>query len=108
MLGEHLRPGRVEKAMSRTPTTHVDGESDGRVIPTKEANVNVDDGLCTEVLEGRRPTKENTEQPTPPRTRAGLASRARCWVCGKWHEGTSRHGSPRCCITSRSGSCSLE
>ena len=68
MLGSHHRPGRVEKAMSRTSATHVDGESDGRVVPTKGPNV--DDGLSTEAPEGRRPTKENTEQPTAPRTQS--------------------------------------
>ena len=74
MLGSHHRPGRVEQAMSRTSATHVEGESDGRVVPTKGPNVN--DGMSTEAPEGRRPTTENTEQPTAPRTRsrAGASS----------------------------------
>jgi RNA-directed DNA polymerase len=58
----HDGPGRVEKAVSRTSTAHVDGESDGRVLPTKGPNAN--DRAFAEAPEGRRPTKENTEQPT--------------------------------------------
>src|SRR3954454_12444669 len=75
MPGSHDGPGRVEKAVSRTSTTHVDGESDGRIVPTKGPNK--DDGVSAEAPEGRRPTKENTEQPTAPRTqRRTGASRA--------------------------------
>lgn len=58
----HDGPGRVEKAVGRTSTAHVDGESDGRVLPTKGPNAN--DRVFAEAPEGRRPTKENTEQPT--------------------------------------------
>jgi RNA-directed DNA polymerase len=58
----------VEKAVSRTPTMHVDGESDGRVVPTKGPNAGA--GAPAEAPEGRRPTKENTEQPTAPRTQS--------------------------------------
>ena len=58
--------GRLEKGMSSTSSTHVGGESDGRVVPTKGAN---NDGPpSAEHLEGRRSTKENIEQPTPLRT----------------------------------------
>src|SRR5215216_109505 len=64
--GGHDRPGRVEKAVGRTSTMHINGESDGRIVPTKGSNV--DDGTTAETPEGRRPTKENTEQATPPRT----------------------------------------
>jgi hypothetical protein len=47
---------------------HADGESDGRIVPTNGAN---NDGRpSAERLEGRRPTKENIEQPTPPRTQS--------------------------------------
>src|SRR4029450_12701257 len=66
MPARHDGAGRVEKAVSRTSTMHVDGESDGRIVPTKGPNV--DDRVSAEAPEGRRPTKENTEQPTAPRT----------------------------------------
>src|SRR5919197_2531687 len=66
--GSHDGPGRVEKAKRRTSITHVNGESDGRVVPTKGPNA--DDGISAEAPEGRRPTKENTEQPTATRTQS--------------------------------------
>ena len=54
--------------MRRTSDTHVGGESDGRVLPTKCPN---NDGApSAEGMEGRRPTKENTEQTTAPRTQS--------------------------------------
>jgi group II intron reverse transcriptase/maturase len=68
MPGNHHRPGQAAKAKSRTAAMHVDGESDGRVLPTKEPNV--DDGMSTEAPEGRRPTEENIKQPTAPRTQS--------------------------------------
>ncbi|HZI28895.1 MAG TPA: group II intron reverse transcriptase/maturase [Gemmatimonadaceae bacterium] len=52
--------------MSGKPGTHVDGESDGRVVPTKRPND--ERRVSAEGVEGRRPTKENTEQTTSPRT----------------------------------------
>ena len=70
MLGNHHRPGRAEKAMSRTSATHVDGESDGRVLPTKGPNLS--NSRLAEAPEGRRPTKENTEQATTPRTQSRI------------------------------------
>ena len=55
--------------------------------------------------EGDRPRRTPSRRPRPG-LRAGPASRARCWVCVKSHaRETSGHGSPRCCITSRSCSC---
>ena len=54
--------------MSPTSRTHVDGESDGRVVPMKDSNK--DGQPSAESLEGRRSTKENIEQPTPPRTQS--------------------------------------
>src|SRR5687768_3992772 len=57
---------RPENAMSGKPGTHVDGESDGRVVPTKRPND--ERRVSAEGVEGRRPTKENTEQTTSPRT----------------------------------------
>ena len=55
-------PGRLEKAKRRTPNMYVDGESDGRIVLTKGPNK--DGRPSAEVLEGRRPTKENIQQAT--------------------------------------------
>jgi len=52
--------------MSRTSDMHVGGESDGRVVPTNCPNKGVEPPA--EGMEGRRPTKENIELTTPPRT----------------------------------------
>jgi RNA-directed DNA polymerase len=60
--------GRLEKALSRTANRYVDGESDGRVIPAKCPNKG--EQAPAEGMEGRRPTKENTGQATPPRTQS--------------------------------------
>ena len=68
MLVGHHPTGRLEKDMSSKSSTHVGGESDGRVVPMKDSN---NDGQpSAESLEGRRPTKENIEQSTPPRTQS--------------------------------------
>ncbi len=48
--------------MSPNPTVHGPEESDGCVLPTKGPN-NDGDIASAEGLEGRHPTKENTEQP---------------------------------------------
>ena len=61
---------RVEKGMSSKSTMHVGGESDGREVPTKCPNNSGQPP--TEGMEGRRPTKENIEQPTPPRTQSRI------------------------------------
>jgi hypothetical protein len=66
-VGDHPA-GRLEKSMSSESSTHVDGESDGRIVPMKGANK--DGQPSAERPEGRRPTQENTEQPTPPRTQS--------------------------------------
>ena len=58
--------GRLEKAMSRKSSTYVDGESDGCVVPVKCPNNGGQPSA--EGMEGRRPTKENIEQATAPRT----------------------------------------
>ena len=58
--------GRLEKGMSSKSSTHVGGESDGRIVPTKGSNK--DGQPSAERLEGRRPTKENIEQQPSPRT----------------------------------------
>ena len=71
MPGSHVGPGRLEKAVSRTSNMHIDGESDGRILPTKEPNA--DDQVSAEAPEGRRPTKENTTQATAPRTQSRIS-----------------------------------
>ncbi len=60
--------GRLGKGMSSKSSSHVDGESDGREVPTKCPN-NGGQPLA-EGMEGRRPTKENIEQPTSLRTQS--------------------------------------
>jgi RNA-directed DNA polymerase len=54
--------------MSRTSDMYVGGESDGRVLPTKCSNNGGEPSA--EGMEGRRPTKENIEQATAPRTQS--------------------------------------
>jgi RNA-directed DNA polymerase len=66
-VGDHPA-GRLEKGTSPKSSTYVDGESDGRIVPMKGANK--DGQPSAERPEGRRSTKENTEQPTPPRTQS--------------------------------------
>ena len=63
-----MAAGRLEKAMSQKSNMHVGGESDGRVVPTKCPNKGGQPPA--EGMEGRRPTKENIEQPTAPRTQS--------------------------------------
>ncbi len=65
--------------MSRTPDMHVGGESDGRVLPTKRPN-NGGQPLA-EGVEGRRPTKENIEQTTAPRTQSRIQRDERLARC---------------------------
>lgn len=61
----------MEKAMSQKSNMHVAGESDGGVVPTKCPNKGV--RAPAEGMEGRRPTKENNEQTTPPRTQRRMS-----------------------------------
>ena len=72
-------------------------KSDGLVLPAKPSNKAVD--AVAGAVEGRGPGKGNAASETRPGRSAGLASRARCSVCGKSHDETSGHGSPRCFIT---------
>src|SRR5271169_1294712 len=60
--------GRLEKALSPKSSMHVDGESEGRILPAKCPNNG--EQAPAEGMEGRRPTKENIEQETPPRTQS--------------------------------------
>lgn len=57
--------------MSRKTSKHVDGESDGRVLPTKCPNKGGEPPA--EGMEGRRPAKENIEQATAPRTQSRIS-----------------------------------
>ena len=54
--------------MNQKSNMYVDGESDGRTVPTKCPNKN--GKPLAEGMEGRRPTKENIEQTTTPRTQS--------------------------------------
>ncbi len=68
---EDVAAGRLEKALSQKSNMHVGGESDGRVVPTKCPN---NGGQApAEGMEGRRPTKENIEQATAPRTQSRIS-----------------------------------
>ena len=60
--------GRLEKALSPKSNMYVAGESDGRVVPAKCPNNG--EQAPAEGMEGRRPTKENIGQATPPRTQS--------------------------------------
>ena len=60
--------GRLEKALSPKSNMHADGESDGRIVPTKCPNNG--EQPPAEDMEGRRPTKENIGQATAPRTQS--------------------------------------
>ena len=60
--------GRPGKANRRTPGMHVDGKSDGSVIPTKQPNKT--DGLVAEAVEGRDPIKGNTGEQNASRTQS--------------------------------------
>src|SRR2546427_2748724 len=64
----HGAARRVEKGMSPKATVDVGGESDGREVPTKCPNNGGQPPA--EGMEGRRPTKENVEQPTTLRTQS--------------------------------------
>jgi len=47
--------GRLEKGMSPKPSMHADGESDGRIVPTKGSNKNgqpLAESLCAGCLSG--------------------------------------------------------
>lgn len=57
--------------MSRKSSMHIDGESDGRVVPTKCSNKSGEP--LAEDTEGRRLTKENAGQATVPRTQSRIS-----------------------------------
>ncbi len=60
--------GRLEKGLSPKSNMCVDGESDGRIVPTKCPNNG--EQAPAEGMEGRRPAKESIGQATPPRTQS--------------------------------------
>jgi group II intron reverse transcriptase/maturase len=60
--------GRFGKAIGQTPKTHVNGKSDGSVIPAKQPN-NAE-GLAAEAAEGRDPIKGNTSKQNTSRTQS--------------------------------------
>lgn len=62
--------GRLEKAMSRKSSKHVGGESDSCEVPTKCPNQ--DGKPLAEDTEGRRLTKENTEQTSASQTQSWI------------------------------------
>jgi RNA-directed DNA polymerase len=61
--------GRTGKAISHKPGMNVPGKSDGCVVPKKPPNKGRQD-LPAEEVEGRRPTKGNTEQTATLRTQS--------------------------------------
>src|SRR5262244_3485600 len=63
-----MRAGRLEKVMNHKSNMNVGGESHGRVVPAK--CLNKDGKPSVEGAEGRRPTKENTEQTTASQTQS--------------------------------------
>jgi len=63
-----LRAGRLEKDVIHKPNMNADGKSDGRVLPTKCSNKS--GNPQAEGMDGRRPTKENTEQTTTSQTQS--------------------------------------
>jgi len=69
--GNHL--GRLEKGISSKSSTHISGESDACVVPTKCPNES--DYELSEGMEGRRAARENIDQTTASRTQSrGSAS----------------------------------
>ncbi len=74
--------GRSGKAFGRTPDMHAGRKSDGCVVPEKSPN---NAGLlpAAEAVEGRRPTKGNTESTAASRTLPGSTRRSLDFVCEK-------------------------
>ena len=63
--------GRLEKALSPKSNMHVVGESDDRIVPAKCRNNG--EQASADGMEGRRSTKENIGQATPPRTQSRIS-----------------------------------
>ena len=79
------------------------GKSDGRVVPAKPANKAA--VAAAESVEERRPAEGNMASKTRPGHRPEQVRSVRWTVCVKWHEGTRKRGSLRCCTTSMSLVC---
>ncbi len=61
--------GRLGKVLDQTPNVHVDGESDGLIVPEKQAN-NVGLTPTAESVEGRGSTKGNVARQAADRTQS--------------------------------------
>ena len=61
---------RSGKANGRNPGMHVDGKSDGSVVPAKQPNKA--DGMAAEAVEGRDPIKGNTGKQNASRTQSRI------------------------------------
>jgi len=59
--------GRLGKVHDQKPNMHVSGESDGLIVPKKQAN-KAGPTAAAEPVEGRRPAKGNTVKQTAVRT----------------------------------------
>ena len=62
--------GRIGKAKGRNPMMHVDGKSDGSVVPAKQPNKA--EGRAAEAVEGRDPIKGNTGKQNASRTQSRI------------------------------------
>ena len=60
--------GRSGKASCRNPEMHVNGKSDGSVVPAKQPNKV--EGVAAEAVEGRGPIKGNTGKQNASRTQS--------------------------------------
>ena len=88
-------PDRLEKAMSHTTSMHAGGESDGGVVPVKRPNKG--EQASAEGGEGRRSTKENTEEAHTRRTQSRERVSQGLGGVREAAAGTRSSGSPRCC-----------
>src|SRR6516225_2175939 len=68
--GEDGTSGRADKATNRDAATHGGGKSDNRVVPTKRPNKGGSAEPLAEVVEERRLTEGNAQQPATPRTQS--------------------------------------
>src|SRR5262250_2823981 len=73
------RVGRSKKAKSRKVDMHVCGESDGLIVPVKQANKAGGYALAAESAEGRRSTKGNAPRAYSCRTQSRGCESQRLW-----------------------------
>jgi len=81
---EDCSRGRLVKAHGRKTGMHADGESDGSIVPVKQANKAVP--TAAESVEERGPTKENAGQEASLGHSAGTASGTDWTAYGQTHE----------------------